>query len=199
MLRSVTSSTLRAPGVKRSRIELAREMGPVSAKIAIDVPREEVFEILCDLSTRPAFADHLMESYHLLRIEPVGVGAGARFRLRDGGWVDQRDRRGRRPHRLVERGRGGHLNRIPNTTEWLLSETGGDGCEVQVTFWTDPAGRLDKLQRPRRVPSVASARASGKLLERLREVAESGAPPERIAVAGGDRPAAINSCLACGP
>jgi len=161
-------------------------MGPVSAKIAIDVPREEVFEILCDLSTRPAFADHLMESYHLLRIEPVGRGAGARFRLRDGGWVDSVIEEVDRPHRLMERGRGGHLNRIPNTTEWLLSETGGDGCEVQVTFWTDPSGPLDKM-RDAKGSERRLGRGLRKLLERLREVAESGTPPERIAVAGGDR------------
>ena len=161
-------------------------MGPVSAKIVIDIPREEVFEILCDLSTRPAFADHLMESFHLLRIEPVGRGAGARFRLRDGGWVDTVIEEVDGPHRLVERGRGGYLNRTPNTTEWLLSEAGGNGCEVQVTFWTEPTNAFDKLRDAR-----ASERRLGKglkkLLERLREVAESGVPPERIAVAGADR------------
>ena len=90
------------------------------------------------------------------------------------------------PHRLVERGHGGYLNRIPNVTEWLLSEAGRGGCEVQVTFWTEPARAFDKLR-----DAKASERRLGKglkkALERLRGVAESGTPPERIAVAGGDR------------
>jgi uncharacterized protein YndB with AHSA1/START domain len=161
-------------------------MGPVSAKVAIDVPREDVFRILLDLSARPSFTDHFMEEYHLLRIEPVGVGAGARFKLRDGGWVDSIIEDAEAPHRLVERGHGGYLNRIPNVTEWLLSEAGRGGCEVQVTFWTEPARAFDKLR-----DAKASERRLGKglkrALERLRGVAESGTPPERIAVAGGDR------------
>ena len=161
-------------------------MGPVSAKLAIDVPREEVFEILADLSARPSFTDHFMEDFHLLRIEPVGVGAGARFRLRDGGWIDSVIEEADAPHRLVERGRGGYLNRIPNVTEWLLSDAGPDGCEVQVTFWTEPQTVVDKM-RDAKARERRLGRGLKKALERLRTVAESGVPPERIAVAGGDR------------
>ncbi|MDQ2676226.1 MAG: SRPBCC family protein [Actinomycetota bacterium] len=161
-------------------------MGPISAKAAIDVPRERVFELLMDLSARPSFTDHLMEDFHLLRIEPVGVGAGARFRIRDAGWVDSVIEEADPPHRLVERGRGGYLNRIPNVIEWLLADAGPDGCEVQVTFWTEPERIADKVR-----DAKASERRLGKglkkALERLRDVAESGEPPERIAVAGGDR------------
>ena len=161
-------------------------MGPISAKLSIDVPRDEVFRILTDLSARPAFTDHFMEEFHLLRIEPVGVGAGARFKLRDGGWVDSVIEEADAPHRLLERGRGGYLNRIPNVTEWLLADAGPNGCEVQVTFWTEPEHAVDKLR-----DAKASERRLGKglkkALERLRNVAESGQPPERIAVAGGDR------------
>ena len=161
-------------------------MGPVSANTTIDVPRDAVFEILLDLSARPAFTDHFMAGFHLLRIEPVGVGAGARFKLRDGGWVDSVIEEADAPHRLVERGRGGYLNRIPNVTEWLLSDAGPDGCEVKVTFWTEPEHVVDRMR-----DAKASERRLGKgfrkALERLRDVAESGTPPERIAVAGGDR------------
>lgn len=161
-------------------------MGPVSAKVAIDVPRTEVFKLLSDLSARPSFTDHFMEGFHLLRIEPVGVGAGARFKLRDGGWIDSVIEEAEAPHRLVERGRGGYLNRVPNVIEWLLSDDGPEGCEVQVTFWTEPERAVDKLR-----DAKASERRLGKgfkkALERLRSVAESGGPPQRITVAGGDR------------
>ena len=161
-------------------------MGPVSAKVTIDVPREDVFAILMDLSARPAFTDHFMEGFHLLRMEPVGIGAGARFKLPDAGWVDSIIDETDAPHRMVERGRGGYLNRIPNVTEWLLSETGPDGCEVQLTFWTEPEHVLDKL-RDAKTRERRLGKGLKQALERLREVAESGAPPERIAVAGGDR------------
>ena len=161
-------------------------MGPVSEKVVIDAPRERVFGILSDLSARPAFTDHFMEDFHLLRIEPAGVGAGARFKIRDAGWVDSVIETADAPHRLVERGRGGYLNRIPNVTEWLLAEHGADGCEVQVTFWTEPERAVDKLR-----DAKASERRLGKglkkALERLRQVAESGQPPARITVAGADR------------
>ena len=111
-------------------------MRPVSARISIDAPRERVFDLLVDLSVRPAFTDHFIEGYQLLREQPVGVGAGARFRTRDaGGWLDSVIVEADRPHRLVERGRGGRLNRVPNVTEWVLTDTPGpSGCEVAVTF-----------------------------------------------------------------
>jgi hypothetical protein len=32
-------------------------MGPISVKTSIDAPRERVFEFLCDLANRPAFAE----------------------------------------------------------------------------------------------------------------------------------------------
>jgi uncharacterized protein YndB with AHSA1/START domain len=161
-------------------------MGPVSAKVTIDVPREEVFDLLIDLSARPSFTDHFMEGYNLLRIEPVGIGAGARFKLPGAGWVDSMIDETEVPHRLVERGHGGYLNRIPNVTEWLLSETGPDGCEVQLTFWTEPEHMVDKI-RDAKTRERQLGKGLKKALERLREVAESGAPPKRIAVAGGDR------------
>ena len=161
-------------------------MGPVSERIAIDAPRDAVFEILSDLSARPSFTDHFAEGFHLLRIDPVGKGAGARFKLRETGWIDSIIEEVDRPHRLVERGMGGYLNRVPNVTEWLLSDYGAAGCEVQLTFWTEPKHATDKLRDAR-----ASERKLGKglrkALERLRDVAESGEAPERIAVAGGDR------------
>ena len=56
-------------------------MGPVSAEIEIDVPRQRAFEAIADLSLRPAFTDHFLTDFHLTRIEPTGVGAGARFRI----------------------------------------------------------------------------------------------------------------------
>ena len=54
-------------------------MGPVSAEVEIDVPRERAFETIGDLSRRLAFTDHFVSGFHLTRIDPVGIGAGARL------------------------------------------------------------------------------------------------------------------------
>lgn len=163
-------------------------MRPVTAEIAIDAPRERVFELICDLAVRPSFTDHFMDSYRLLRIEPVGVDAGARFHCAPaGGWMDSVIVEAEAPHRLLERGRGGRLNRVPNATEWLLKDTPGTGgCEVRVTFTTQPERLFDRL-RDRRTSPRKLAKGWRTALRRLRDVAEAGAPPQRLAVAGADR------------
>jgi uncharacterized protein YndB with AHSA1/START domain len=180
--RKVRESAARGPD------RIAAQMRPVSAEAAIDAPRERVFELLNDLSVRPSFTDHFISSYRLLRIEPAGVDAGARFECElAGGWMDSVIVESEAPHRLVERGRGGRLNRVPNVTEWLLTDTPGTaGCEVRVTFTTTPQGFFDRL-RDRRISERKLARAWRTALRRLREVAEAGEEPRRVAVAGADR------------
>lgn len=174
-----------SPRFPPNRIAAVR---PVSAEISIDAPREEVFDLLLDVAARPAFMDHFVEGFQLLRIEPVGVGAGARFKVRDaGGWLDSVIVAADHPHRLVERGHGGRLNRVPNVTEWRLTDAPGpSGCEVAVTFWTEPTHPLDRL-RDARNPERRLRRDFKRALERLRALVEEGAVADRVAVAGGDR------------
>jgi uncharacterized protein YndB with AHSA1/START domain len=163
-------------------------MRPVSARIYIDAPRERVFDLLCDLAARPAFMDHLAEGFQLLREQPVGVGAGARFRIdAAGGWLDSIIAESEPPHRLVERGHGGRLNRVPNVTEWTLTDAPGRaGCEVEVTFWTEPTLPFDRL-RDARNSGRRLGRGLRRALDRLRSLAEDGTEPERVTIAGGDR------------
>jgi hypothetical protein len=71
-------------------------------------------------------------------------------------------------------------------TEWLLADAGPGGCEVQVTFWTEPEHIADRL-RDAKASERRLAKGLKRALERLREVAESGEPPQRITVAGADR------------
>jgi uncharacterized protein YndB with AHSA1/START domain len=162
-------------------------MRPVSASILIDVPRERVFDLLVDLSVRPAFTDHFMTDYRLQRLEPVGVGAAARFRVREAErWMDTVIDVADPPHLVREHGHGGRSNRVPVFTIWELAEGASpDSCEATVTFWTEPAGHVDHA-RELFGASRRFRRDFERALARLREIAEDGAAVERVSVAGGD-------------
>jgi uncharacterized protein YndB with AHSA1/START domain len=165
-------------------------MGPVSAEIEIDLPREEVFATLADLAARPSFTDHFLTDFHLLRIEARGAGAGARFRARGPlrkVWMDTAIVATEEPFRIVEEGRGGRGNRIRNHTVWELTEAPGGLTAVRVSHWTEPAA-VDRVLELLSLGSVWQGRGWRQALCRLRDNLESDHPVvERIAVAGGNR------------
>lgn len=162
-------------------------MKPVFERATIDAPRERVYELLCDLSLRPAFTDHFQTDYRLGRVDPVGPGAAARFRLHDANWLDTVIERTERPHLVREAGRGGRGNRTPVFTVWELAEGASpDSCELSLTYWTEPPGPFDRVYaafgalRPKR-------RDWRRALARLKRVAESGERIEPVEIGGGDR------------
>jgi len=176
-------------GGQPSRI--APVMGPVSAEIEIDVPRETVFELIGDLAARPSFTDHFISGFHLTRIDSSGVGAGARFRVKAkpaAFWVDTTIDEIEAPHRIVEHGHGGRNNRIPATTLWELTEGPGPLTKVRVSFWTEPSHPLDMAKDAFPGSSIWLERQWREALRRLRELLEAGARvDDRVAVAGGNR------------
>jgi len=165
-------------------------MGPVSAEIEIDVPRQQAFEAIADLALRPAFTDHFLTGFHLTRIDSAGVGAGARFRFAVRPrrvWADTTIVEVDAPHRLVEHGRGGRANRIPSTTLWELTDGPGSLTTVRVSYWTEPRP-LDRALELLSAASVPYERRWREALRRLREQLESGQlGARRMAVAGGNR------------
>lgn len=162
-------------------------MRPVSATTAIDVPRERVYELLGDLAVRPAFCDHFIDQYRLQRIDPVGVGASARFRLGGWGWMDTEIEEAARPHLIRERGRGGRFNRVPVFTVWeLAASSWPEGCDVTVTFWTEPSNPFDRAKELRGA-ARRQRRNWARALVRLKELAESERAVERTGIAGADR------------
>jgi uncharacterized protein YndB with AHSA1/START domain len=165
-------------------------MGPIRAETEIDVPRERVFETIGDLALRPAFTDHFLSGFHLTRIEPAGVGAGARFRVEAplrSIWMDTAIVELEEPHRVVERGQGGRVNRIPTHTVWELTEGPGSLTAVRMSHWTEPS-RFDRGLELLSAASVWQERSWREALRRLRDGLESGAwEAERVAVAGGNR------------
>jgi uncharacterized protein YndB with AHSA1/START domain len=166
-------------------------MGPVSAEIEIDVPRRRAFEAIADLSLRPAFTDHFLTDFHLTRIESTGAGAGARFRIAVRPrriWMDTTIAESDEPHRLVEHGRGGRLNRIPSTTLWELTEGPGALTKVRVSYWTEPSNPIDRALELLSGASIPYERRWREALRRLREQLESGElDSHRLALAGGNR------------
>jgi hypothetical protein len=164
-------------------------MGPVSASIEIDVSRQRAYEEICDLSRRPGFTDHFISGFRLLRIDPRGVGAGARFRFGLSPraiWVDTTIVEASAPKRIVERGSGGRTNRIPTNTVWEVLEGPGSLITVRVSFWTEP-GHVDRLVEALGGASFWQERAWKEALRRLRDGLESEAAGEApVAVAGGN-------------
>jgi uncharacterized protein YndB with AHSA1/START domain len=166
-------------------------MGPVSAEIEVDAPRERAFEAIADLSRRPSFTDHFQSGLHLTRIEPTGVGAGARFRTgtrRRSIWMDTAIDEVDAPHRLVERGCGGRANRIPCTTAWELLEGPGGLTRIRVSHWTEPSSHFDRALE--RLSGVEREQERGwrEALRRLRDLLESDRPvPRGVVLAGGNR------------
>ena len=165
-------------------------MGPVSAEIEIDAPRERAFETIADLARRPSFTDHFVSDFHLTRIEPRGIGAGARFRVAQplrSVWMDTAIAEVEEPHKLVERGRGGRSNRIPATTVWELLEGSGSLTRVRVSHWTEPSNPVDRALEAISAASFWQQRGWGESLRRLRDQLESDRPPTgRVLVAGGN-------------
>jgi uncharacterized protein YndB with AHSA1/START domain len=165
-------------------------MGPVSAEIEIDVPRQRAFEAISDLALRPAFTDHFLSDFHLTRVEPKGVGAGARFRFAVRPrrvWMDTAIAELDEPHRLLEHGHGGRANRVPSTTLWELIEGPGTMTTVRVSYWTEPSNPVDRALELLSGASIPYERRWREALRRLRQLLESGQPDqERLAVAGGN-------------
>lgn len=163
-------------------------MRPVSATATIDAPRERVFDLLRDLSARPSFTDHFLTDLRLARVDPVGPGAGARFRVGDDGpWMDTAIEVAERPYLVRESGRGGWLNRVPAHTVWELAEGPASGTtELTVTFWTEPANPFDHV-RELRGPARRLRRGFKRAAARLKQVAEAGGAPPRVRVGGADR------------
>jgi uncharacterized protein YndB with AHSA1/START domain len=165
-------------------------MGPISAEIEIDLPRERVFAALADLALRPAFTDHFLTDFRLTRIDATGVGAGARFRvdapLRKV-WMDTAIVALEEPFRIVEKGAGGRNNRIPSHTVWELKEAPGSLTAVRLSHWTEPP-HVDRALELLSAASVWQQRGRREALRRLRDLLESDRPTaERVAVAGGNR------------
>jgi len=161
-------------------------VNPVSVSIVVSAPRERVFDYLQDIANHPAFTDHYLVDWHLTRIDSVGRGAGARFRVKARAnrysWADVTFAEVERPYRIVEVGRTGKDNRIRTLGVYELAPAAGDATRVRFTLETVPATFSDRL-----IESFGARgwtrRKNERALRRLRAIFEQG--EDRGAGAGG--------------
>jgi uncharacterized protein YndB with AHSA1/START domain len=124
-------------------------VNPLTVSIVITAPGEEVFDYLADIANHPEFTDHYLTDWRLTRIDSVGLGAGARFRVKARGnrfsWADVTFTEVERPHRIVEVGRTGKNNRIRTLGVYELAPAAGGATRVSFTLQTVPATLPDRL------------------------------------------------------
>jgi uncharacterized protein YndB with AHSA1/START domain len=169
---------------------------PVTVSTVISAPREVVFDYLQDIANHAEFTDHYLVDWHLTRIDSVGRGAGARFRVKAPGnrysWADVTFVEVERPHRILEVGRTGKSNRIRTVGVYELDPAAGDATKVTFTLQTAPATLADRLMEGLGARGW-TRRKNVKAMHRLRAILEEGSGPgareahrgRRVTVAGG--------------
>jgi uncharacterized protein YndB with AHSA1/START domain len=148
---------------------------PLTVSIVVSAPRERVFDYLQDIANHSEFTDHYLVDWHLTRLDSVGQGAGARFRVKMRGnrfnWADVTLVAVERPHRIVEVGRTGKNNRIRTLGVYELAPAAGDSTRVRFTLETVPATLSDRILETFGARSW-TRRKSERALHRLREIME---------------------------
>ena len=153
-------------------------MNPVESRIVISAPREEVFAFVSDMAARVAWTDHFLEDFRLTRVNPVGVGAGAAFKIAAPLFPPRAEYQiveVEEPRRIVERGRIGRWGRTTGWTEWEFSDHYGS-TEVIATVWTEPGIRWDAFKESFGARPWLKRKLRGSL-KRLRAIFEE--RPER--------------------
>ena len=151
-------------------------LDPITVTTTIALPREQVFAYLTDIANHAEFTDHYLVDWHLTRVDTVGAGAGARFRVKAPlsrfAWADMTIAEVQPPFKIVERGRGGKFNRIKMVGTYEIFERHGIS-EVRYTFETDasvPSDRLAEILGGR----GWTRRKAKKSMKRLRLILEEG-------------------------
>jgi uncharacterized protein YndB with AHSA1/START domain len=161
----------------------------LTVSITVGAPREQVFDYLQDIANHSEFTDHYLVDWHLTRIDSVGLGAGARFRVKAPrnrfSWADVTFVEVDAPHRIVEAGRTGKNNRIRTLGVYELAAGASGTTRVRFTLETVPATLADRL-----IEGLGARgwmkRKNTRAMRRLRSIIESDVGRgARVTVAGG--------------
>ena len=153
-------------------------MREVSVSAVISAPREEVFDVVADLAARPTFTGHFMDDYRLARVQPVGVGAAARFKLDRplaNEWAELTITKADRPRQIIEEIRYGRRGRNRSVAVYDFSRESANVTRVELTTFSEPATLVDRL---REIGAARWIRRKTRgALDRLRMVFEE---PDRV-------------------
>jgi uncharacterized protein YndB with AHSA1/START domain len=149
---------------------------PVTVSATIGRPREEVFDYLADIANHSEFSDHYLKHFRLTRVDSVGRGAGARFKidapLNKFAWADTTFVEVERPYRIVAFGRGGKFNRIKSTTIYTLDEAPGNATRLEIMTESEPPLPTDRLMEKVTGYRAWTKRKSRRAIARLQAILE---------------------------
>lgn len=148
-------------------------MREVKVSTIISAPREAVFDLVSDLALRPSYSDHYLDDYRLARVDSVGVGAAARFRLdapMSNEYAELTITKADRPRQIIEELRVGRRGRSRAVAVYDFSRESGNTTRVELTTYSEPATMVDRF-RQFGAPSWMR-RKTKKALERLRMIFE---------------------------
>jgi uncharacterized protein YndB with AHSA1/START domain len=152
-------------------------MREVTVSAVISAPREQIFDLVCDLAARPSFA-HFLDDYRLARVQPVGVGAAARFKLDAplaNEYAELTITRADRPRQIIEELRYGRRGRNRAVAVYDFTRESPNVTRVELTTFSEPATIVDRLKE------IGAAgwlrRKTKKSLDRLRMIFEE---PDRV-------------------
>jgi hypothetical protein len=153
-------------------------MREVTVSTTISAPREQVFDFVCDLAARPAYTDHYMDDYRLARVQPVGVGAAARFRLDAplaNEYAELTITKADRPRQIIEEIRVGRRGRSRAVAVYDFSRESANVTRVELTTYSEPATIVDRFRQFGAAGWMR--RKTRKALDRLRMIFEE---PDRV-------------------
>jgi uncharacterized protein YndB with AHSA1/START domain len=125
-------------------------MDELSAEVTIERQPEEIYGYLVDVANHPEFCDHFLLDWHLTREDTVGIGAGARFKIKGRdrfGWGDLTIIEAEPPRVIVARGRSGRFNRNRTVYAWTLTPNAtGTATQVSLSVQRDAAAPYDRFR-----------------------------------------------------
>jgi uncharacterized protein YndB with AHSA1/START domain len=153
-------------------------MREVTVSTIISAPREEIFDFVADLAARPSFTDHFMDDYRLARVQPVGLGAAARFKLNAplaNEYAELTITKADRPRQIIEELRVGRRGRNRSVAVYDFTRESAHVTRVELTTFSEPATTIDRIKELGAAGWIK--RQTRRSLERLRRIFEE---PDRV-------------------
>jgi hypothetical protein len=124
-------------------------MVEVAVHVFISAPRDDIYDLVCDMAARLAFVDHYVHEYRLTHPRTSGVGAAARYRVDPPLFTHYAETaivEVDAPRRILERGSAGRSGRIRSGSRWDFTREGRNVTRVDRLHWLDGGTPRDALR-----------------------------------------------------